>query len=65
MKCEFCDKQAVVTTDDNANFCDDCAKENITKCVDCKRTMVWSVSIFTTDGRDRCQLCYQEYKERK
>ena len=64
MKCEFCDKQSVITTDDNANFCSDCAKENVTKCVDCKKTMVLSVSIYTTNGKDRCQLCDQKYTEK-
>lgn len=60
--CENCGKPAVVNTDDNAHFCKKCAKQEVVHCVDCKCSMVYTVTIYRgSDNKLRCQICDQKH----
>ncbi len=62
-KCDFCSNKSTKQSDDGADCCNKCWKENVVRCKDCKTTMVWSVTIYTGhDDKSRCQLCDQEHE---
>ena len=62
--CEVCDKPAVVHTDDDGHFCKKCAKKEVIHCVDCKSSMVYTVTIYRgSDNKLRCQTCDMVHDE--
>lgn len=62
--CDWCDNKSKKESDDGSFLCNNCWKESVVKCVGCKTTMVFDVTIYKgQDNKVRCQLCDQEYEE--